>query len=131
MENFNPCDELHGGRSPRGKGTQENQNRSAIWHGLRFYDNGVSFPGCLWPVILLVLNGAHISEKMSFSFRVSGGLTGHIRSWHLSILSAPPKVSQFSTAALQFLIGISHCEAAQAVIIVPGQGRCFCMLTVL
>jgi len=86
--------------SSREKGTQENQNRSAIWHSLRFYDNGVSFPGCLWPVFLLVPGGACISEKMSFSFRVSGGLTGHIRSWRLSILLAPPKFSQFSTAAL-------------------------------
>lgn len=81
---------------------------------LRVYSNRVSFPGCLWPVFLLVPGGACISEKMSFSFRVSGGLTGHIRSWRLSILLAPPKFSQFSTAALWFLIRISRCEAAHA-----------------
>ena len=57
-------------------------------HSLRFYGNGISFPGCLWPIILLVARmwsdlgpswwRKHLSAKVNSSVRVSGRLAGRI-----------------------------------------------------
>ena len=57
-------------------------------HSLRFSGNGISVPGCLWPIILLVApmwsdSGPswwrkHLSAKVNSSVRVSGRLAGHI-----------------------------------------------------
>ena len=54
-------------------------------HSLRFYSNDVSFPGCLWPVILL-----------DSSVKISGRLAGHIISSFF--LLAPLKFFQVSVA---------------------------------
>ena len=56
---------------------------------LRVYGDGVSFPGCLWPVTLLVcciwsFLVAHTSAaKMGSTVSVSGRLAGHIMGWCL------------------------------------------------
>ena len=64
----------------------------AVARSLRVYSGGVSFPGCLWTVILLVPlfgltqvppGGAHLSVEMDSSVRVSRRLAGHIMGWHL------------------------------------------------
>ena len=71
-------------------------------YSLRLYGNEVSFPGCLWPIILLVsifglTQGPfwwhlHLSAKMDSSVRVSGRLAGHIMGWHLLLPFGPSQI---------------------------------------
>ena len=66
---------------------------------LPFYGKEISFPGPLWPVILLVPILAltqgpsqwyvYLSAKMGSSVRVSGRLTGHIMGWSLLLPFGP------------------------------------------
>ena len=53
--------------------------------GLGFYGHRVSFPGCLWPIILTQGPSwwyVHISAKMNSSKKDSGRLIGHL-DWSL------------------------------------------------
>ena len=92
---------------------------------LRFSGNGVSFPGCLWPIILLVpifglTQGpswwcAHLSAKMDSSVSVSGRLAGHIMGWHLLPPFGPSRILPVSFGdSAMFLIGTSYCEKTHA-----------------
>ena len=77
----------------RGPGREHPELLCHVDHSRRVYGGGVSFPGCLWPIILLVpISGpiqgpswwcALISVKMVSSAMVSGRLTGHIMGWRL------------------------------------------------
>ena len=100
---------------------------------LRFYGDGVSFLGCLWPIILFVTifgltQGPswwreHLSAKTESSVRVSGRLAGHIMGWHLLPLLGP---SQIILAALCSLLGPPVVkQLMQAVLILPGEGGQF------
>ena len=93
---------------------------------LRVYGNGVSFPGCLWPIIFLVLifgliQGpswwcTHFSVKMISSTRVSGRLVGHIMGCGVSsfLWPLPNSFGWWQLVSSVFLIGTSCREITHA-----------------
>lgn len=74
-----------------GRGAGMESHREGV-QNLGFYCNGVRFPDCLWPIILLVPTlvqfktfwwHVHLSVKIVSRVRISGRLAGHSMGWHL------------------------------------------------